>query len=112
MLVVYSPIVARTEQGSQFETIIFNPAHTSLSTIEQGLRSITDVWGEITIFQKPTNQGAVSWIRINPSDFWEARELTPKARDKFIRGVLNHMKKSPCVVFRWLPLVPTHSKRA
>jgi hypothetical protein len=113
MLVVYSQLVSKIEQqGKQFETSVISPVYTSFNTLEESFRILTEGLGEVTIFQKPGQTGQVLSTRIGPYDLWEARELEHKAKERFIRGVLMHMKKSPCVVFRWLPAVPAHNRRA
>lgn len=103
--------MAQSEQTNQFETDVISPAYANPHIIESKLESIIDSLGEVTIFQAPTPTGQSMQTKIGPFDFWEARELNQKAKEKFIKRVLGHIEESPCVVFRQLTSTPADNRK-
>lgn len=100
-------------EAKQFENSIINPATTETYKIEDRLGSIIDGFGEVTIFQAPTEvDGALIQIKISPFHFWEASALSDRGRKKFINGLVRHMEGSPCVVLRQLTTTPADNRNA
>lgn len=105
--------MANFEKARQFEESIISPADTKTSEIEERLETLINGLGEVTIFQDPTPNGQSIQAKISPFDLWEARELSDRGREKFIRAVSTYMQeKSPCVVIRQLTPVPARSRKA